>query len=75
MEQELSVSLNTSRSLCPLARRELGILGEAHPGQRLPPASAASAATLLCLGATNQVEVKEGVRPVDEFKNHHHIHS
>lgn len=69
----------------------LEILGEVHPGReqeqeqrlqgrgfptrRLPLPAPASASTLLCSGAKIQVEAKEGVSPLDEFKNHHHIHS
>lgn len=81
-KQEQSVPLNTSRSLCPLAWRRLEILercilagagaGEgAEAGAALVPAPA-SASTLLCLGAKIEVEVKEGVSPLDEFKTHYH---
>lgn len=88
-KQELSISLNPSSSWCPLPWRRLEILGEVHPGKeqeqapagqglptrRLPLPAPASASTLLCSGAKIQVEAKEGVSPLDEFKNHHHIHS
>lgn len=59
----------------PWHEREQWPQGRGFP-PRLPQPAPASASPLLCSGANIQVEAKEGVSPLDEFKNHHHhIHS